>query len=168
MDPGEHFPVNVFACWNQGVVVGLDFLHLQDVLKEHRVDCLVGMGSGLLCLPDSPACFLGIPLVPCGPHLLAAHLQAWPLQWGHLSLGYRPASTSLILREGHSGQEVCQQMKGRTLVSSSSVPSGGKLRTKMGKGLAQGHTASLVRAGDGTLITLKPWLLPRSPLLISI
>lgn len=54
-------------------------------------------------------------------------------------------------------------MKGRTLVSSSSVSLGGKLRTRAGEGLAQCHTASLVRAGNGILITPKPRLLsPRS------
>lgn len=52
MNPGEYFPVNVFACWNLGLVLGLDFLHQQDVLKEYRVDCLVGVGAGLLCLPS--------------------------------------------------------------------------------------------------------------------
>lgn len=59
-------------------------------------------------------------------------------------------------------------MGGRTLVSSSSVSSGGKVRTRAGKGCAQGHTASLLRAGTGIPMTPKPQLLPpRSPLLIS-
>lgn len=87
---GEHFPVNVFACWKLGLVLGLDFLHLQDVWKEHRVDCPGGWGEGELWATlsaVSPACCLRITLVPCGPHQLAAHPQAWPSQWGHLSLG---------------------------------------------------------------------------------
>lgn len=54
-------------------------------------------------------------------------------------------------------------MGGRTLVSSSSVSSGGKVRTRVGKGCAQGHTASLLRAGTGIPMTPKPQLLPPPP-----
>lgn len=71
--------------------------------------------------------------MPCGPHQLAAHPQAWPSQWSHLNVGQGPASTSPASREGHSGQEACQQIKGRMLVSSSSAPSGGEPRGEQGK-----------------------------------
>lgn len=48
-------------------------------------------------------------------------------------------------------------------MSSSSVSSGGKVRTRAGKGFARGHTASLVRAGNGILMTPKPQRLPHPP-----
>lgn len=63
MNLGEYFPINVFACWNLGLVLGLDFLHLQDVWKEHRVDCL-GVGGALgCCVCPFPTCCLRI--TPC-------------------------------------------------------------------------------------------------------
>lgn len=52
-------------------------------------------------------------------------------------------------------------MGGRTSVSSSSLSSGGKVRTREGKGFARGHTASLARAGNGIPMAPKPQLLPQ-------
>lgn len=54
----------------------------------------------------------------------------------------------------------CQQTKGRASVSSSSVSSGEKPRARAGTGLDWGHTGSLVRAGNGIPLTLKPQLSP--------
>lgn len=45
---GECFPVNVFACWSLGLVLGLDFFCIYRMF-----DCLVVLGSGPLCLPVS-------------------------------------------------------------------------------------------------------------------
>lgn len=124
---GECFPVNVFACWSLGLVLGLDFFASTGCLTVWWYWVL----GHLVC---QSACLLSQDhAVPCGPHQLAAHSQAWPLQCSHLSVGQGPTSTSLASREGHSGQEVCQQTKGRTLVSSSSAPSGGEPRGEQGK-----------------------------------
>lgn len=90
MNPGEYFPVNMFACWNLGLVLGLDFLHRQDVLKEYRVGCLVGVGAGLLCLPSALPATSGSHCCPvahtCRRPTRGHGLSAWardvpPLPW---------------------------------------------------------------------------------------
>lgn len=48
-----------------------------------------------------------------------------------------------------------------------SVPPGGKTQGQTGKGWAQGHTAGLIRTGNGILLNPKAWLFPHGPLLTS-
>lgn len=71
---GGYIPGNVFTCWSLGPISGLDFLHLQDVLEEHRVLLSGGDGiwailsASLPCmLPQDHTGTLWSTLMDCSP-----------------------------------------------------------------------------------------------------
>lgn len=78
---GECFPMNVFACWSLGLVLGLDFFASTGCLTVWWYWAL----GHFVC--QSPCLLSQDHAVPCGPQKLAAHPQAWLLQWSHLNLG---------------------------------------------------------------------------------
>ena len=88
------------------------------------------LGPGLLYQPASPACCFRVALVPCGPCWLTTHPPEWP--WGEVGGGSSwgrelpPFLWHLEWDTVDRRHEACEQIRIRTLGSSSSVPPGGK------------------------------------------